>query len=328
MRPRLKQIERVGTNGQILSWNEANDIWAPRDYIWGDDFHYAESLGSSSNSGSTWSQKLRLTTSSLSAGDYMVVWSYARGGYYLGWPEQRIQIDDTTTPHTSYTGRHDVAANRNVHMGMFKVTLTSGVHTIDLDHRIVDDTLSYSYIEYARLALWRIPGTWSPSGAGTVGPIRPKQFAQDGASYDDIITRGSSIWGPDSRKVFGTEYQQNESLGESSTSSGAYQQKLRLSTTSLPAGDYFVMVNWQFSGDNDQVNLWHRFQLDDTTTIYEEPSSLGSKNSSEDRWITGGLFDVLTLTSGTHTFDLDYSPETGSTTQRIKDARICLWRKS
>jgi len=83
-------------------------------------------------------QKVRLTTSSLSAGTYRIGWSfeYGRDGSLFGSTafNGRVQLDDTIDL-ASYSPLHNGAAAGNFYSasGFDYRTLTAGVHTVDID---------------------------------------------------------------------------------------------------------------------------------------------------------------------------------------------------
>jgi len=120
--------------------------------------------------------------------------------------------------------------------------------------------------------------------------------------------------------TFGSEYQEAVSEGESSTTSSSYQQKLRMTTISLPAGDYMIQYNWEFNGDNDHG--FSRAQLDDSTDLAED-----RYDSSQVGYIIISGFALESL-SGVHTIDIDFRANSGGDTMLIRRARIALWRVS
>jgi hypothetical protein len=122
--------------------------------------------------------------------------------------------------------------------------------------------------------------------------------------------------------TFGAHYQKAESLGESTTTSSSFQRKLRLTTPTLPAGDYHIQ--WSCGAYSDDRNLALRVQVDDSTTLFQSDDF---ERVDNDFFPLSGHADV-TLSAASHTVDLDYaqgtSAESGSA--RIKYARITIWR--
>jgi len=123
--------------------------------------------------------------------------------------------------------------------------------------------------------------------------------------------------------VFGTEINSAESLGQSTTTSSTLQQKLRLTTTSLPAGDY--VLHWSATAGtlSDEQGFRMSVELDDTTELADF-TSLSGDDSSDGR--DAGMFAGtarLTL-NGVHNIDIDFAASGG--TAFIRDARLTLWR--
>jgi hypothetical protein len=115
------------------------------------------------------------------------------------------------------------------------------------------------------------------------------------------------------------QYTYAESESESTTSQTSYQQKLRLTTASLPAGNYHVGWSFEISVDSNNKTAGCRVQIDDTTTICE---FFQSPFSNEYSGISG--FARVALTAGVHTIDIDYREITGITS--IRRARLHIWR--
>lgn len=131
----------------------------------------------------------------------------------------------------------------------------------------------------------------------------------DGSATVTLASGGGS--------VFGSELQQVESNGLSTTTSTSFQQKLRLTTNSLPSGTY--RIGWQFSVFCDATgDVTSRVELDDTTELDHH-----SIDNSTDDYNSNGGFSYHTF-SGVHTIDIDYKATAG--TAKIKYARIEIWR--
>jgi len=121
---------------------------------------------------------------------------------------------------------------------------------------------------------------------------------------------------------FGKEYQYVESLGESSTTSTSMQQKLRLTTSSLPAGTYRIGWSYEYGQSGISDSFGARVQIDDVTTIMQ--ALIEIKDTTDE--IPSSGFAVVSLSSGVHFIDLDFNAETG--TSYIRNARLEIWRIS
>lgn len=126
--------------------------------------------------------------------------------------------------------------------------------------------------------------------------------------------------------VFGNEYQSNRSDSESSTTSATYQQKVRLTTTTLTGGTYRIEWFFEHTMGGDDKQFGFRAQLDDTTTMTEGIiEAKGQYTDSQWRSVAG--WDEQTLSAASHTIDVDYR-DVGGDTAYIRRARVSLWRVS
>lgn len=124
--------------------------------------------------------------------------------------------------------------------------------------------------------------------------------------------------------VFGSQYHFQEDTSESNTTSNNYQQKLRLTTGSLPDGTYRLgwFYNWRHTQTSRDFKA--QLELDDTTVImehFEEP-----KDQEPDQKYSSSGFINLDLV-GVHTIDLDYCRNQGGASY-IWNVRLELWRVS
>lgn len=120
--------------------------------------------------------------------------------------------------------------------------------------------------------------------------------------------------------VFGTEYEDDASEGESTTTNTGYTNKLTFTTASVPAGNYLIQWNWEIKTSNSAKAVTARIELDDTTELTEDNSKLDVFDA------TGG-FIVVPLTAATHQLDIDFKVVSGATAT-IRRARVILWRVS
>lgn len=128
--------------------------------------------------------------------------------------------------------------------------------------------------------------------------------------------------------VFGSLYQKAESLSESSTTGDLlFHQKLRLTTPSVPAGDYYVAWSYEWACD-DQRRCQFQVQVDDTTTLMDNIDENTAKSGDGGYRAVGG-HAIATLTAAIHNIDLDYGNEEDSgKIVYIRKARLTIWRVS
>lgn len=125
--------------------------------------------------------------------------------------------------------------------------------------------------------------------------------------------------------AFGTEAQFEQSLGIASTTSTTYIEKLKLTTPSIPAGDYMIQWSYQISTDKSSISVGARVHLDDTTLVMETNRQMPTLDDYDPQ----AGFAKVTLSAAVHTFDLDFKTESGAGAgANIKDAKLCLWRLS
>jgi len=137
------------------------------------------------------------------------------------------------------------------------------------------------------------------------GLVDGRDVAADGVVLDSLA--GLSL-----------EYQYSESEAESTTTSTSYVEKLKLTTTSLPAGEY--LIGWFFEMGQTSVSdtCDVKVELDDTTILAN--SLIEPKDATN--WYGQSGFKKETL-SGIHDVDIDFRQINGSTAQ-IRRARIEL----
>jgi len=70
-----------------------------------------------------------------------------------------------------------------------------------------------------------------------------------------------------STTVYGTEFQEAADDTASTTTSVTYVRKLRLTTGSLPSGNYRIGYYFEWAESLTTWNVYFRIQIDDTTTI-------------------------------------------------------------
>ena len=126
--------------------------------------------------------------------------------------------------------------------------------------------------------------------------------------------------------IFGSEFHEASSDGESSTTSTSYQQKLRLTTSNLPSDAKYRIgwyYEWQYSDRRNDFRA--RVQINDSDTIMEQQQE--PKDEGSDQWHTCSGF-AYTTESGILNIDLDYNSSSSSDTSSIRRVKLELWRVS
>jgi hypothetical protein len=122
-------------------------------------FEYAERTTELTTTSVDYVEYMRMTTSDLPAGDYRV-------GYFFCWGGQlssrdvfvRIELDDTTTiDEVNQEPSQPTADGSIISSGFKKVTLSAGVHTIDMDlHREAGNPIHDCTLRIGRIEIMRI----------------------------------------------------------------------------------------------------------------------------------------------------------------------------
>jgi len=125
--------------------------------------------------------------------------------------------------------------------------------------------------------------------------------------------------------VFGFSFSEESSENESYTNSTSYVQKLRMSVD-VPDGDYRIGWYYEWSQENSNWRFYGKVELDDSIGLAE--IKVRPSESSWNHWHATSGFDYQTLSSGTHTIDIDYKTSKWNKTAGIRKARIEFWRVS
>jgi len=116
------------------------------------------------------------------------------------------------------------------------------------------------------------------------------------------------------------EYAEDDT--EDTTASTTYQQKLRLTTSSLLAGTYKIAWYSEVGSDVKVKDVQVRVQVDDTTTIAEILTAV----ANVDGYFCFVGFKEMALSAASHTIDIDYSAAEAGVTAAIRRARISCKR--
>ena len=107
----------------------------------------------------------------------------------------------------------------------------------------------------------------------------------------------------------------------STTTSSTFINKLTLTTTSLPAGDYILFWSYITNGSNNNTQVESRVRKDGATDLFlvtNKASTAGSQFSNSGH-------DVQVALSGVHTFTVDYRFAGGAGSAGIQDVHLTLW---
>jgi len=126
--------------------------------------------------------------------------------------------------------------------------------------------------------------------------------------------------------VYGSEVQYNSSESYSSTTSTSWQQKLRLTTSSLPSGVYKIEWYYEWGYSSTSRDFKGRVQINDSTTIMEHREEPQDSGSDQYRPLCG--FYYAESLSGVKNIDLDYCSGSSGYTSRIRRARLSIFRIS
>ena len=112
---------------------------------------------------------------------------------------------------------------------------------------------------------------------------------------------------------------------ESSTTSQTFQQKLRMTTASLPSGTYRIAWYYEWKVQSTSVEFKAQVQINDTTTLMSHQQR--ANDSSSVLYFTDGGFYYHTG-SGVLDIDLDYCTTDAGEAAYIRRARLEIWRTS
>ena len=243
----------------------------------------------------------------------------------------RVRINDTTVIAQS---QETVESDDEIVFisSSFPVELTSGDFITLQVQATTSDTIQ------AGVTFWavRARGSQGPQGiAGSGSSVTVKDSGTNipntpHTALDFVGNLAASDAGSGVAEIsvlFGSEYQTARSDSESSTTSATPIQKLRMTTSALVGGNYYIGWYFEWGSDADDKNNQFRVQIDDTTTLtqlcYEDR---GKATDTPAVWRPASGWDIRTLSSGAKNIDVDYW--TAANTVYIRNARLVLWRVS
>jgi len=140
-------------------------------------------------------------------------------------------------------------------------------------------------------------------------------------TYSKKKTKLSSFPSP----LFGSGISYAESEEEDSTGSTTWQQKLRLTTPNLEAGNYRIGWYYEWKFANGRFDFKHRISLDDDDSNPLAETNISPKNT--DNWRPDSGFETgVFLSAGVHHIDMDYCTSKSNKSAYIRRARLEIWR--
>lgn len=126
--------------------------------------------------------------------------------------------------------------------------------------------------------------------------------------------------------LFGSEFVYSLDNSESSTNSTTYQNKLTVTASGIPDGDYRLGWHFEWKISKNNVNFNYRVREDDTTNLSEV--STPTFNDVNIYNLVNNFYYLTDVASGTHHWDIEYCSNASSATSYIKSARLEFWRVS
>lgn len=175
----------------------------------------------------------------------------------------------------------------------------------------------------------------NPITAGLAAPISSIAFLNDGSGTASGMWQKSGsannawtdIANPTSAApIFGSQYQKGESLTTSTTTNLAFQQKLLITTPTVPAGEY--RIGWVYGWSLSSVNTGRSFRGQVTVDGTPYTSHFQAVYSATTQVLYASGFFNVDLTNTTHTVAINYCTNNAAATASIRDARLEIWRVS
>lgn len=183
-----------------------------------------------------------------------------------------------------------------------------------------------------------IPGIDGVPGSGSTILVKDEGATVSGSPHTVLNFIGPTVSVTDAgagvanitisaEQVFGSYATYNSSDAETAISATTTpQQKVRLTTSSIPVGTYRVGYSYESSSRSTTNDMIVRVQIDDTTNIMT--GQVESEDAGADQWIPASGFYIGTFTAGAHNIDMDFYSNTTGYTIAIRRARLEFWRIS
>lgn len=126
--------------------------------------------------------------------------------------------------------------------------------------------------------------------------------------------------------LFGSEFVYEVDNTESSTNATTYQNKLTITATDVPEGNYRLGMHFEWRISKNNASFYYRVRQDDTTNLDE----IGRPTFNDVNIYNplNNFYYLETVASGTHHFDIEYRTASSSATAYIRNARLEFWRVS
>jgi len=175
------------------------------------------------------------------------------------------------------------------------------------------------------------PGEDGAPGSGSTVSLKNQGTTVSGSPFNILNFTGTAV-----RKVedqggsqaeiyveplFGSWYGWSLADSESSTNSTSWINKTTYTSPTLPDGYYRIGYTFEWRRNGTGNDFKARIQINDTTTIME----MNEESKDSNSWHLCGGFDIVALSAGSYTIDLDFSGESTGNTSYIRRARLEFW---
>ena len=143
------------------------------------------------------------------------------------------------------------------------------------------------------------------------------------AEVDALVGGGGSGFGEDFAFI--------KDASIETTTGTTWIKKVTLSVTLATAGTFRIGWSYQWNHDNNKYDFMGRILHNNSTELSHvrlEPKEVGGtfgSTGTDQRNAVSG-FDILSLSAGTHTFDIEYRSSFATAPASIWDARLEFWR--
>jgi YD repeat-containing protein len=248
----------------------------------------------------------------------------------------RLVVADETSGAVTEEPYDDL--ERCVAIQYISAAKAAGTYTIKLQaqRRTGSDTIYLEDMSVTAIGLSALKGDKGDTGSGSTITVQDEgspvagtphntlNFVGDGVTVTNAGGGVATVTIPINTPVFGTQYNYAELLASAGITGSGFTQRLRLTTGTLPAGDYRLEWHSESNVSSTTATVGMRVQIDDTTTVAD--CEIPRRTATGDIIPMHG-FGKFTLTNAVHNIDLDYNSD-GSATHTIRNVRLELWRVS